>query len=403
MHTTKILILGASNDQLKLIKTAKDLGYYIVDCDYTSTNPGLPFVDKHYQVNYLDRDKVLEIAKYENVDGIISNSEQAMPIVAYISEKLTLPGNNIKSILTLSDKLQFRKLQKDIGEYYPQYYEVENHIVAADYMKSMQFPVILKPCKGSATRGTIKIEKYNAADMEGIFERSQHFSWNNRVALEEFVKMPSLTTYEGDVFITEDDIIWDGMFYTQRSVHAPLIPMTYSGPLNDNDVNINSIKNTLTNLFRSAGIKLGEYNVELYPTFDNKIFVIEINTRQGGRNLPEFINQFSGVNLTKLLVTTSVGDYTFYNQLKTKSTAKKYISHHLIFPHQDGIFNNLHIAHEIESFVIAKEILCQKGDNINKSENGTDLIGYIDFEFPNQKSRNMYAFNIENYVYVEYQ
>lgn len=123
----------------------------------------------------------------------------------------------------------------------------------------------------------------------------------------------------------------------------------------------------------------------------------------GGRNLPEFINQFSGVNLTKLLVTTSVGDYTFYNQLKTKSTAKKYISHHLIFPHQDGIFNNLHIAHEIEIFVIAKEILCQKGDNINKSENGTDLIGYIDFEFPNQQSRNMYAFNIENYVYVEYQ
>ena len=28
----KILILGASNDQIKLIKMAKQLGYYVVDC-----------------------------------------------------------------------------------------------------------------------------------------------------------------------------------------------------------------------------------------------------------------------------------------------------------------------------------------------------------------------------------
>ena len=82
----KILILGASNDQIKLIKMAKQLGYYVVDCDFTLTNPGLPFVDKHYQINYLDKDKVLKIAISEQVDGIISNSEQAMPIVAYVSE-----------------------------------------------------------------------------------------------------------------------------------------------------------------------------------------------------------------------------------------------------------------------------------------------------------------------------
>lgn len=403
MHPIKILILGASNDQVKLIKAAKHLGYYIVDCDFTSTNPGLPLVDKHYKINYLDKEKILEIAKYENVDGIISNSEQAMPIVAYVSEQLSLPGNSARSILKLSDKLQFRKLQKDIGEYCPQYFEVENHVIAGNYIKSMKLPVVLKPCKGSATRGTIKIEKNNANDIESIFARSQHFSWNNRVALEEFVQMPSLTTYEGDVFIVGDDIIWEGMFYTQRSAEAPLIPMTYSGPLNDNDANIDSIKKSLANIFKSAGIKLGEYNVELYPTFKNEIFVIEINTRQGGRNLPEFIQQFSGVDLTKLLVATSVGDYTFYKQIKTRPVTKKYISHHLIFPHQDGTFKNVHIDHKIEGYVIAKEILCKEGDFLNKSENGTDLIGYIDFEFPNQQTRNMYAFNIENYVYVEYQ
>ena len=94
----KILILGAANDQLLLISKSKELGYYVIVCDRTTTNPGLKYVDKHYQVDYMDREVVLQIAKVEEVDGIISNSEVVMQNVAYVFEEFGLRGNTLESI-----------------------------------------------------------------------------------------------------------------------------------------------------------------------------------------------------------------------------------------------------------------------------------------------------------------
>ncbi len=88
--TKKILILGATENQVKLIKTAKNEGYYVIVCDWTNDNPGIKLADKHYQVSTLDREAVLEVAKKENIDGVISNSEPAMENVSYIAEKLNL-------------------------------------------------------------------------------------------------------------------------------------------------------------------------------------------------------------------------------------------------------------------------------------------------------------------------
>ena len=398
----KILILGASNDQIKLIKMAKQLGYYVVDCDFTLTNPGLPFVDKHYQINYLDKDKVLKIAISEQVDGIISNSEQAMPIVAYVSEKLLLPGNSVDSVNMLADKTRFRTLQKKIGVYSPKHYEVASCEAAIDRIKVMKLPVLIKACECSASRGIYKVDKFDECYIKDAFGESAKLSWNGKVSIEEFVTMPSLTTYEGDIFVIDDDIIWDGIFYTQRSSKVPMIPMTYSGPLNVNDKFFDSIKDVFSRIFKSVGIRLGQYNVELYFTDKNEPFVIEINTRQGGRNLPEFIEQFSSVNLTKLLVSTCVGEKSYYEEYKNQECKTKCISHHLIFPHENGIFAGIYIDSEIENYVISKVINVGLGDELEESRNGTGLIGFIDFEFPNSEIRNKYAFCIEDYVYVMY-
>ena len=40
MTQKKILLLGGSAQQVIAIKTAKELGYYTVLCDYLSDNPG---------------------------------------------------------------------------------------------------------------------------------------------------------------------------------------------------------------------------------------------------------------------------------------------------------------------------------------------------------------------------
>lgn len=48
MGQKKILLLGGSAQQVVAIKTAKELGYHTVLCDYLSDNPGQYAADKYY-------------------------------------------------------------------------------------------------------------------------------------------------------------------------------------------------------------------------------------------------------------------------------------------------------------------------------------------------------------------
>ena len=68
MSQKKILLLGGSAQQVIAIKTAKELGYYTVLCDYLSDNPGQYVADKYYNASTTDVEAVYQIAKDEQVN-----------------------------------------------------------------------------------------------------------------------------------------------------------------------------------------------------------------------------------------------------------------------------------------------------------------------------------------------
>ena len=95
----KILMLGGSMQQIPIIKRAKEMGLYVITCDYCPDNPGHKFADEYYNVSTTDLDAVLELAKRLNIDGIVAYaSDPAAPTAAYVSEKLGLPGNPYQSV-----------------------------------------------------------------------------------------------------------------------------------------------------------------------------------------------------------------------------------------------------------------------------------------------------------------
>ena len=67
----KILLLGGSAQQVVAIETAKKLGYYTVLCDFLEDNPGQYVADKFYLVSTTDKGAILEVAKQENINGIL--------------------------------------------------------------------------------------------------------------------------------------------------------------------------------------------------------------------------------------------------------------------------------------------------------------------------------------------
>ena len=68
----KLMLLGGSRYALPVIKTAHDLGIYVITCDYLPDNIAHMFSDRYCNISIIDKEAVLKAAKELKIDGIMS-------------------------------------------------------------------------------------------------------------------------------------------------------------------------------------------------------------------------------------------------------------------------------------------------------------------------------------------
>ena len=394
----KIMILGGAEAQVPIIQAAKKEGYYVVLCDWTTTNPGINYADKHYQVSTLDRDAVIRVAIKEKIDGVISNSEPAMRNVSYIAEELHLRGNSVSGLEMLLFKDRFRSLQKKAGVYAPDYYKLDNEQEFLKVAKTMQCPYVVKPASSSGSRGTTTVLSYDEEELKKVYRINTDYSIDNCCVIEEYVDMPSLTVIEGDLFVLNKEILWDGLFFNSRSCITPKLPMTYSIPFRTDSIQLSEIQNTLIKILDAADFTFGELNVEMYFTADHRLFVIEINPRQGGAGIPAFIFRHCGIDMYKLLVTTAVDDDRYFNSLKHYNRECHYNSRHSVFSHSPGVYEGIRFSPEIQKYVKTIEEHTSSGEKVEACSNGTNVLAFVDLEFESYELQHQYCEDLEKYI-----
>lgn len=398
----KLLILGGGSNQVPLIEASKNMGYFTFVCDARDSIEGVLLADEHVSLDYMDRDAVLRVAKEKNIDGIISNSEPAMLNVAYISQELGLPGNSIESIETLLSKEKFRKLQGSIdGIYSPEHFIIASLDELFEKLEVMNYPVIIKPTECSGTRGTTRIDSFDHSLITETYSMCKEFSRNNLVSIEEYVEMRSLRVNDADVFVVDDGILWDGTLWEDRSPDAPMLPMTEIFPMALPDRDFVQIKDAVNKILMEAGVKHGEFNVETYFTTNHEVFVIEINPRQAGNYIPQLIKEHTGVDLTKLLVSTAVGDMTYFDELKSFERENNFITCQVVFAKSDGIYQGLYIDPQVKKYVQWIKEEYAFGDKVEKGVNAANAVAFVDLRFDNYETQHKFTDEIEKYVYAK--
>lgn len=378
----KILIVGGGIRQVQLLEAAKALGYTVVLCDMTTECPGYKFADTFFAASTMDYEALLKVAKQENIDGIITNSEPAMPIVTRIANVMGLVGNSEDGINILMSKSRFRDLQKQLGEYCPGHFATSSYEEVLERLPELNYPIIIKPCECSGSRGSRKITSFDEKIIQEVFNDCKKYSRNDKVAVEEYVEMPSLTTIEGDLFLYNGEILWDGLFFTTRASWAPMVPMTYTAPLFLEKGKFDKLKDTLSKLFKAAGVQFGEYNIEGYFNKKGDFFVIEINVRQGGHEIPLLVYDFSGIDLCKLLVSTAVRDTDYWEYVKNYERHYRYAIKQTTFSQEAGEYAGLYIDESIKQYVTRTLEYLKEGDAVEKCVDGTSLVAIVDLIFP---------------------
>jgi len=90
---SRVLILGAGRGQVDLIKTVKRLGHEAFVATHADGYPGVVLADKVCYVDISDHQAVLETAKRERVDAVVTAcNDVGIEALGYTCEKLGLPG-----------------------------------------------------------------------------------------------------------------------------------------------------------------------------------------------------------------------------------------------------------------------------------------------------------------------
>ena len=285
----------------------KELGIesIMVNCNPETVSTDYDISDRLY-FEPLDTESVLEICSAENSNnnllGVIVQLGGQTPLkLAEILNKrgIKILGTSFKSIDLCEDRDRFAKLMRKLKIKQPKSDIVFNLNQAKKAIKSIQFPVVIRPSYVLGGRAMRIIHKNE--ELEKYFESD--FIMNNKsILVDEFL----IGAKEIDVDAISDgkDVFISGILehIEEAGVHSgdsacSLPPQTLSKNL------IHDIENHTRIIARALKI-IGFVNIQ-YAVKDGKLYVIEVNPR-ASRTVP-FISKSNGIPLAKIATKIILG------------------------------------------------------------------------------------------------
>ena len=396
----KILLLGGSAQQIVAIKTAKQLGYYTVLCDFLTDNPGQYEADKFYLVSTTDKAAVLEVAQKEHVDGVLAYaSDPAAPTAAYIAEKLGLPGNPCQSVEILCNKDRFRKFLLENGFSAPKangYASVEDALNDKVYY---EYPIIIKPVDSSGSKGATVLH----SEEEGLtdaLEFAFSFSRCHRVIVEHFIEKKHPYLIGGDVFIENGKIVLWGLLNCHRDNSVnPLVPVGKSYPLQLETEDVQRVKETLVSMVERLGIRNGSMNVELVVDKSNRVWPIDVGPRSGGNMIPDLLGDMFGVDIAEMSVEAAMGIAIKGNIHEPNG----FYATHNLHSNKNGTYRDIVFSPDIEPYIYRKCLYKKAGDAVEYFDNAAKCLGIVFFKFPDENVMRNILEHINDLITIELQ
>ena len=394
----RLLILGGHYSQIPIIKKAREMGLYVITCDYLKSNLGHQYADEHYDINYTDKEEILALAKSLKIDGITCfATDAAAPTVAYVAEKLGLPSNPYNSIEILSNKEKFRNFLKQNRFSVPKtkaYNTLEELI--SDF-HNLDLPVMIKPVDSSASRGVAKIESLDL--LEEKVKQALSFSMEKRFVIEEFIEKQGYQI-TGDAFYVNEKLVFRA-FANSHFLNAtitpvnPFVPIGPSWPSNFSKSVQDQIHDEIQRIIKILDLKTGALNFDIQIDSNGSIYFLDIGSRNGGNLIPTVTKYATGIDMIEYTIKAALGEDCCDLRMVEPSG---YWSTYLISSQKNGIFKEIKIDDEIMKHnIVEYDLTVKQGDNVfaytgSNAKLGTMILKFSSMEEMLEKMDNMVKF-----------
>lgn len=266
----KILLLGGSRYLLPVIKSAHELGLYVITCDYLLDNIAHKYSDEYVNVSIIDKEAVLEAAKKLEIDGIMSfATDPGVVTAAYVAEKLGPPyGGSYESVSILQDKGRFRRFLTEHNFNVPHaksYEKLEDALCDTDFFT---WPVIVKPVDSAGSKGVTRVDDTN--ELRRAIEYALEFSQCDQFIIEDFIEKKGCSS-DSDSFSIDGKLVAT-TFSSQRfdiQSDNPYAPMAYSWPSTFSREHEDELTSEIQRLLTLLDMQSSIYNIETREGVDS--------------------------------------------------------------------------------------------------------------------------------------
>ncbi len=195
-----ILILGGGTMQLPAARIARRKGWKVFVAAKSIDSAMRPLADEALEVDLQDRDGMVAVAQElrarHGLHGVFTAGTDFSTTVAWVAEKLRLPGIPYAVALNATDKSRMRARFHAKGVACPRFFTVEESSAgpegrAGELPDGFSFPLVVKPVDNMGARGVRRVdgpEDYPAAVQTALGQ-----SRTRRVIVEEFMEGPELS------------------------------------------------------------------------------------------------------------------------------------------------------------------------------------------------------------------
>lgn len=303
----KIVIIGANNFQMPLIKKANQLGYETHVFAWADGAIGAEFADYFYPISIVEKDEILKKCKEIKPDAVISvASDLATLTVNYLAEKLGLVGNSLECTNISTNKYEMRKAFQKNGVSVPKFFEISN-INELAKIKEMKAPIIVKPTDRSGSRSITKIEDLNDVEkLKKAINEAIEVSFEKKAIVEEYIDGEEFSA-EGITYKGKHTLLTITRKQTTGAPH--FIETGHTEPAELSYEMQEKVKKEVFAGLNSLKIENSASHAEFKITPEGEVKIIEIGARMGGDCIGSDLVQIStGYDFLKMVIDVALGN-----------------------------------------------------------------------------------------------
>ena len=304
----RLMLLGGIRYLLPVIKTAHELGCYVITADYLPDNIAHKYSDEYVNVSIIDKEAVLKVAREKKIDGIMSfGVDPGVVTAAYVAEMIGLPFQcSYESACILQNKSRFRQFLFENGFNCPKSKGYDSAEDAINDTRGFRYPLIVKPTDSAGSKGVRKVND------ESELEEAVKYAFENSIAktiiIEEFLDVvgcqssTDMFTIDGRlVFPVFSDQLFDANatnpYVPTVEIWPSTMPLSYQADL----------AAQLNRLFGLLNCKNGLYNIECRVCSNGKAYLMEVSPRGGGNHIALLQDLAYGTSLIENDIRATLG------------------------------------------------------------------------------------------------